>query len=90
MSSDTEQMPYGLLEAMSAGLPVAATDVGDIKTIVSDLNRPFIVNVADEAALTGRAAQPDPRSGRCGRNWPPPILVKGAVRILDSDDDRGV
>ena len=28
MSSDTEQMPYGLLEAMSAGLPVAATDVG--------------------------------------------------------------
>jgi glycosyltransferase involved in cell wall biosynthesis len=53
MSSDTEQMPYGLLEAMSAGLPVAATDVGDIKTIVSDLNRPFIVNVADEAALTG-------------------------------------
>ncbi len=53
MSSDTEQMPYGLLEAMSAGLPVAATDVGDIKTIVSDLNRSFIVNVADEAALTG-------------------------------------
>jgi glycosyltransferase involved in cell wall biosynthesis len=53
MSSDTEQMPYGLLEAMSAGLPVAATDVGDIKAIVSDINRPFIVNVADEAALTG-------------------------------------
>jgi glycosyltransferase involved in cell wall biosynthesis len=53
MSSDTEQMPYGLLEAMSAGLPVAATDVGDIKAIVSDLNRPFIVNAADEAALTG-------------------------------------
>jgi glycosyltransferase involved in cell wall biosynthesis len=53
MSSDTEQMPYGLLEAMSAGLPVAATDVGDIKMIVADLNRPFIVNVADEAALTG-------------------------------------
>lgn len=53
MSSDTEQMPYGLLEAMSAGLPVASTDVGDIKAIVSDLNQPFIVNVADEAALTG-------------------------------------
>jgi glycosyltransferase involved in cell wall biosynthesis len=38
---------------MSAGLPIAATDVGDIKAIVSDINRPFIVNVADEAALTG-------------------------------------
>jgi glycosyltransferase involved in cell wall biosynthesis len=53
MSSDTEQMPYGLLEAMSAGLPVAATDVGDIKSMVADDNRQFIVNVIDEAALTG-------------------------------------
>lgn len=53
MSSDTEQMPYGLLEAMSAGLPVAATDVGDIKAMVADDNRQFVVNVIDEAALTG-------------------------------------
>ena len=53
MSSDTEQMPYGLLEAMSAGLPVVATDVGDIKMMVADDNRQFIVNVIDEAALTG-------------------------------------
>jgi glycosyltransferase involved in cell wall biosynthesis len=53
MSSDTEQMPYGLLEAMSSGLPVAATDVGDIRTMVAEENRPFVVNAADEAALTG-------------------------------------
>lgn len=53
MSSDTEQMPYGLLEAMAAGLPVAATDVGDIKAMVAEENRHFIVNPADEAALTG-------------------------------------
>ena len=53
MSSDTEQMPYGLLEAMSAGLPVVSTDVGDIKAMVADINRPFIVNAIDEAALTG-------------------------------------
>ena len=53
MSSDTEQMPYGLLEAMSAGLPAACTDVGDIKSIVAEDNRKFVVNVADEAALTG-------------------------------------
>jgi glycosyltransferase involved in cell wall biosynthesis len=53
MSSDTEQMPYGLLEAMAAGLPVAATDVGDIKSMVPEENRQFVVNPADEAALTG-------------------------------------
>ena len=53
MSSDTEQMPYGLLEAMCADLPVASTDVGDIKSMVADVNRQFIVNVADAAALTG-------------------------------------
>jgi glycosyltransferase involved in cell wall biosynthesis len=53
MSSDTEQMPYGLLEAMAAGLPVAATDVGDIKSMVAEENRQFVANLADEAALTG-------------------------------------
>ena len=51
MSSDTEQMPYGLLEAMAAGLPAAATDVGDIKSIVAEPNRPFIVPVQDERQL---------------------------------------
>ena len=34
MSSDTEQMPISLLEAMAAGLPTAATDVGDIKQML--------------------------------------------------------
>jgi glycosyltransferase involved in cell wall biosynthesis len=53
MSSDTEQMPYGLLEAMVAALPAVATDVGDIKSIVAESNRPFIAPVKDEAALTG-------------------------------------
>jgi len=53
MSSDTEQMPYGLLEAMAARLPAAATDVGDTKAIVCEPNRRFIVPTADEAALTG-------------------------------------
>jgi L-malate glycosyltransferase len=62
MSSDTEQMPIGLLEAMAAGLPAVATDVGDIKSIVSQPNQAYVVNAADTAALTGalRALLGDP------------------------------
>jgi glycosyltransferase involved in cell wall biosynthesis len=53
MSSDTEQMPYGLLEAMAAGLPVACTDVGDIMSMVAEPNRRYVVPAIDTAALTG-------------------------------------
>ena len=47
MTSDTEQMPYAVLEAMSARLPVVATDVGDISKMVADENRSFVVERDD-------------------------------------------
>jgi len=43
LSSDTEQMPNSLIQAMAAGLPVAATDVGDVKAIVAAENADFVV-----------------------------------------------
>jgi glycosyltransferase involved in cell wall biosynthesis len=43
LSSDTEQMPYTIIEAMAAGLPIASTDVGDISYMVAAENRPFVV-----------------------------------------------
>jgi glycosyltransferase involved in cell wall biosynthesis len=49
LSSDSEQFPISLIEAMAAGLPVAATDVGDIKSMVSQANQGFIKPVADES-----------------------------------------
>jgi glycosyltransferase involved in cell wall biosynthesis len=52
LSSDTEQMPMTVLEAMAAGLPVAATDVGDIKDMLAAGNRDFITP-PDDAALAG-------------------------------------
>ncbi len=42
LSSDTEQMPLTVIEAMAAGLPVAATDVGDVRTMVAPENACFV------------------------------------------------
>ncbi len=49
ISSDTEQMPYGLLEAMAAGRPVAGVDVGDVRTIVAEENASLIVDKDTDA-----------------------------------------
>jgi len=54
MTSDTEQMPNSLLQAMAAGRPVIATDVGDVKRMVAPENRPYIVSKTDEQGFKER------------------------------------
>ena len=49
LSSDSEQFPISLVEAMAAGLPVASMAVGDVAHMVAPENQPFIV--ADEGGL---------------------------------------
>ena len=49
LSSDTEQMPLSVIEAMATGLPVAATDVGDVKDMVSTENKSFIGAISADA-----------------------------------------
>lgn len=50
LSSDTEQMPFSVLEAMATARPVASTDVGDVRVMLADANAPHVV-ARDPAAL---------------------------------------
>jgi glycosyltransferase involved in cell wall biosynthesis len=51
LSSDSEQFPIALVEAMAAGLPVAATAVGDVATMVAPPNRALLAQAGDERGL---------------------------------------
>jgi glycosyltransferase involved in cell wall biosynthesis len=52
LSSDTEQMPFSVMEAMATGLPVASTDVGDVRVMLPG-EAMALVAARDEGALAG-------------------------------------
>ncbi len=69
LSSRTEQMPIAMLEAMAAGLPVVATDVGDVRAILPPSAAACIVPANDPAALAaaiGRVLADHPLAAQLG------------------------
>jgi glycosyltransferase involved in cell wall biosynthesis len=56
LSSDSEQYPISLVEAMASGIPAVSTDVGDVRNIVARENLPFVVAREDEAGLANAIA----------------------------------
>lgn len=57
LSSDSEQFPISVIEAMAAGRPIVAPRVGDIEQMVGEENRDFLYDPGDEAGLTRSLAR---------------------------------
>ena len=51
LSSDSEQFPISVVEAMAAGLAVVSPRVGDVAAMVAPQNRPWLTLPADEQAI---------------------------------------
>ena len=57
LSSKSEQFPVSVVEAMAAGLPIAAPDIGDVKAMVSEANRPYIAVPQSTGALAAMLSE---------------------------------
>jgi glycosyltransferase involved in cell wall biosynthesis len=95
LSSETEQMPLALLEAMATGLPVVCTDVGDCRQLLGSVQSGFVVQPGDvwalAAALRCMAGSPELRrrlgSGnrlRCEKEYELQGMIARYVRLYTS------
>ncbi len=93
LSSDTEQMPLSVLEAMAAGLPVAATDVGDVRAMLAGENAGFVTPLQDTAladAIQALSRQPELRRrlgvanrAKAARDYDEEVMFREWAGLID-------
>jgi glycosyltransferase involved in cell wall biosynthesis len=95
LTSHVEANPVSILEAMSAGKPVVATDVGSIHETLEEGRTGFLVPGGDAGRLAGRVMQllQDPVTARSMgaaareavvRRWSLEAMVRGYERLIES------
>ncbi len=55
LTSDTEQMPIALLEAMASALPAVATEVGDVRAMLPESQARYVVRLGGEECIAALA-----------------------------------
>jgi glycosyltransferase involved in cell wall biosynthesis len=101
LTSHIEANPLSILEAMSAGVPVVATNVGSIREAVTEGETGFLVAPGDAELLANRVLQllADPRRcvamGAAARQavidrWSIDAMVHGYEQLIESTYERKV
>ena len=85
MSSKREGMPGALLEAMSYGLPIAATNAGGIKEVIKDGKDGLLAEVGDIDAIAAHIVeliQNKQLRGKIGKNARQKIMHNYSMEII--------
>jgi glycosyltransferase involved in cell wall biosynthesis len=91
LTSANEGTPVTVIEALAAGCPVVATDVGGVRDVVRDGHSGFLIgardieSIADRLERLGADSELRTRMGEVGRSW---VLPRYSVPRLVEDVDR--
>ena len=84
LPSQSEGLPLVILEAMATGLPVVATAVGGVSSVVDEGETGFLVDAGDESAMRERL-----RQLLSNRELASTLGLRGRARVLrDFSSDR--